>query len=183
MVLAMKACLIFLLLGASAGSALAQYKCTAPDGKITFQQEPCVGAKAEEKMVVVPNGHPPPASGVRPAAVIVQTTASAVVGKVETNIDKKMLQRYEIMRQRDALAQALQKAQEDKASRGRQKLEAAAAARKQFGDDPANAAALKEALVSVNNRYDAMAELDDSRIRDAQAKLDAWDKAQAPARK
>lgn len=179
----MKARLTFLLLGAFAGSALAQYKCTAADGKITFQQEPCVGGKVEDKMVVIPNGHPPPASGARPAAVIVQTTASAVVGKVETNVDKKMLQRYDLMRQRDALAQTLQKAQDDKAGRERQKLDAAAAARRQFGDDPANAAALRDALVSVNNRYDAMSELDDSRIRDAQAKLDAWDKAQAAARK
>ena len=181
MVTVMKACLTFLLLGAFAGSALAQYKCTAADGKITFQQEPCVGGKAEDKMVVVPNGHPPPASGVKPAPAVVQAPASGAAGKVETNVDKKMLQRYELMHQRDALVQTLQKAQDDKASRARQKLEAATAARKQFGDDPANAAALKDALVSINNRYDAMAELDDSRIRDAQAKLDAFDKS--PARK
>ena len=112
-----------------------------------------------------------------------QTTASAAVGKVETNVDKKMLARYELMRQRDALAAELQKAQDDKHSRVQQKLEAIAAARKQFGDDPANAQALKDAQVSINNRYDAMAELDESRIRDAQAKLDAWDKAMAPPRK
>ena len=179
----MKARLTFLLLVAFAGSAMAQYKCTAADGKITFQQEPCVGGKAEDKMVVVPNGHPPPASGVQPAAAVVQAPAPAAGGKVEMNVDKKMLQRYDLMRQRDALVQTLQKAQDDKASRAQQKLEAATAARKQFGDDPGNAAVLRDALVSINNRYDAMAEIDDSRIRDAQAKLDAWDKAQAPAKK
>ena len=176
----MKACLTFLLLAVAAGSALAQYKCTGADGKITFQQEPCVGAKAEQKMVVVPNGHPPPASGVKPA--VVAAPAPAAQGE---NVDKKMLARYDLMRQRDALMQVLLKAQEDKASRAQHKQESVAAARKQFGDDPANAAALREALVSIDSRYDAMAELDDSRIRDAQAKLNAWDQAQpsAPARK
>lgn len=174
----MKARLTFLLLGAFAGSALAQYKCTAADGKITFQQEPCFGAKAEEKMVVVPNGHPPPASGVKPAAVAPPPGATIPPAPAES-VDKKMLARYDLMHQRDALAQALRQAQDDKASRGRQKMEAAAAARKQFGDDPGNATALRDALASINNRYDAMAELDDTRVRDAQAKLDAWDKAQA----
>ena len=165
----MKARLTFLLLATFAGSALAQYKCTAADGKITFQQEPCFGAKAGEKMVVVPNGHPPPASGVKPTAPV-----AAASGPGE-NVDKKMLNRYDLMHQRDALAQAVQQAKDDKSSRAQQRLEASAAARKQFGDDPANAAALRDALASINNRYDAMADLDDVRLRDAQAKLIDWD--------
>ena len=167
----MKARFTFLLLGLFAGSALAQYKCTAADGKITFQQEPCFGAKAGEKMVVVPNGHPSPASGVKPAAPV---APPATPGE---NVDKKMLTRYDLMHQREALAKALQQAQDDKDSRSRQKLEASAAARKQFGDDPANAAALRDALASINSRYDAMADLDDSRVSDAQSKLDDWDKS------
>ena len=175
----MKSRLTFLLLAAWAGAALAQYKCTGADGRITFQQTPCFGARTEEKLNVVPNGHPPPASGAVAPTVIVQTAASASVGKVETNVDKKMLARYEIQRQRDALEQTLRGAQDDKARRVVQKAEAAAAARRQFGDDPTNAQALREALSSIDSRYDAMAELDDSRIRTAQAALDAWDKANA----
>src|SRR6195952_911009 len=103
----MKSRLLLLLLAAHAGAALAQYKCTAANGAITFQQTPCFGAKSEEKLNVVPNGHPPPASGVVQPPVIVQTAASASVGKVETNVDKKMLARYEIQHQRDALEQTL----------------------------------------------------------------------------
>lgn len=179
----MKSRLILLLLAAYAGSALAQYKCTGADGRITFQQTPCFGARSEEKLTVIPNGHPPPASGAVAPTVIVQTAASASVGKVETNVDKKMLARYEIQHQRDALEQTLRSAQDDKARRSEQKMEATAAARRQFGDDPANAQALRDAIASINSRYDALAELDDSRIRSAQGALDAWDKANASAKK
>ena len=181
MVAPMKSRLTLLLLAAHAGTALAQYKCTAADGSITFQQTPCFGARSEEKLNVVPNGHPPAASGVVPPAVIVQTAASASVGKVETNIDKKMLASYERQHQRDALEQKLKAAQDDKAQRLASKAEATAAARRQFGDDPVNAQALKDAIVSINRRYDALAELDDSRIKSAQSTLDAWDKVQTAA--
>ena len=60
MVRAMKSRLILALFGACASSAFAQYKCTAANGAITFQQTPCFGAKSEEKLTVIPNGHPPP---------------------------------------------------------------------------------------------------------------------------
>jgi hypothetical protein len=174
----MKSRLTLLLLAAYAGTALAQYKCTGADGRITFQQTPCFGAKSEEKLNVIPNGHPPPASGVvAPPPAIVQPAASGSAAKVETNVDKKMLARYEIQHQRDALEQTLRTAQDDKARRAVQKDEAAAAARRQFGDDPTNAQALRDAISSIGSRYDALAELDESRIRTAQAALDAWDKA------
>ena len=181
MVTPMKSRLTLLLLATWAGTALAQYKCTAANGGVTFQQTPCFGAKSEEKLVVVPNGHPPAASGVVAPPVIVQTTASAVVGKVETNIDKKMLANYERQHQRDALVQKLKDAQDDKERRFATRAEATAAARRQFGDDPTNAQALKDAIVSINNRYGALAELDETRIKAAQAALDSWDKAQMAA--
>ena len=177
----MKARLILLLLAAHAGAALAQYKCTAPDGKIAFQQTPCAGSQTEQKLDIVPNGHPPPASGVRPPPVIVRTSASASVGKVETNIDKRMLARYEVQHRREALEQALKNAQDDKAKRAVQRGQSLQAARKQFGDDPANAAALKDALASIDNRYNALGELDESRIKSAQGALDDFDHAQAEA--
>ena len=178
----MKSRLVLLLLAAHAGAALAQYKCTAADGAVTFQQTPCFGAKAEEKLTVIPNGHPPPASGVRAPTVIVRTAASASVGKVETNIDKRMLAKYELQHKRDALEQAVKNAQDEKAKRASQKSVSIAAAQKQFGDDPANAAALKESLASINSRYAAFAEIDDSRIKSAQAALDDWDHVQAEAK-
>jgi hypothetical protein len=181
MVTPMKSRLTLLLLAAHAGTALAQYKCTAANGGITFQQTPCFGAKSEEKLVVIPNGHPPAASGVVAPPVIVQTTASAVVGKVETNVDKKMLANFDRQRQRDALAQNLKEAQDDKERRTATRAEATAAARKQFGDDPGNAKALKDAIASINSRYGALAELDDTRIKAAQGALDNWDKAQMAA--
>ena len=176
----MKSRLVLLLLAAHAGTALAQYKCTAANGAVTFQQTPCFGGQSEEKLNVVPNGHPQPASGVRAPTVIVQTTAS--VGKVETNIDKRMLAKYELQHRRDALEQAVRNAQDDKARRAAQRAQAIAAAQKQFGDDPTSASALKEALASINSRYAALGEIDESRVRSTQSALDDWDHAQAEAK-
>ncbi|HEY9025555.1 MAG TPA: DUF4124 domain-containing protein [Burkholderiaceae bacterium] len=176
----MKSRLLILLLAAPASAAFAQYKCTAANGAITFQQTPCPGGQAEDKLTVVPNGHPPPASGVKAPPVIVQTAASASVGKVETNIDKRMLANYERQHRRDALEQAVKSAQADKDSRAVKRLQDIAGAKKQFGDDPANAPALRDALQSIDNRYKALTELDESRIQAAQKALDDWDKAQRP---
>ena len=203
MVPGMKSCLVFLLLAAWAGSALAQYKCTGANGQVTFQQEPCVGARTEEKLVVVPNGAAPAASSVKaapaapvrpvkpvPAASAPLAPASAPAGPViatpspngnaAPSADKKMLARYELMHQRDEIAQTLKAAQDDKASRGKARQEATAAARKKFGDDPAHAAALRDELASIDRRYDALEQLDQTRIDAAQAKLDLWEKALAP---
>src|SRR4051812_10522774 len=177
----MKSRLILLLLAVPATAAFAQYKCTAANGAVSFQQTPCPGTQTEQKLTVVPNGHPPPASGVVAPPVIVQTAASASVGKVETNVDKKMLANYERQRRREALEKAVQAAQADRDGRSRARLLDVAAARKQFGDDPANAQALREALASIDNRYKALTELDDSRIQTAQKALDDWDKAQKAA--
>ena len=162
--------LCLLLLVPYAGTALAQYKCTAASGAVTFQQMPCVGARSEEKLSVVPNGHPPPASGV--------ASPSTEAG---VNVDKRMLAKYERQRERDSLLQAVTSAQDDKARRVQQRLADVAAATRQFGDDPANAQALKDALVSIDNRFNALSELDESRVRAAQAALDNFDRA-PPAR-
>jgi hypothetical protein len=170
--------LILLLLAVPATTAFAQYKCTSASGAITFQQTPCPTSQTEQKLTVIPNGHPPPASGVVAPPVIVQTAASASVGKVETNVDKKMLARYERQRQRDTLDKAVQAAQADKDGRAVARLQDIAGAKKQFGDDPANASQLRDALVSIDNRYKALSELDDLRIQSARKKLDDWDKAQ-----
>ncbi len=173
----MKSSLILLLLAAHAGAALAQYKCTAADGAVTFQQTPCFGAKAEERLVVVPNGHPAAASGVR-------VPASPSAG---ADINRRMLANYERQHQRDALEQALRKARDDKAGRGMQRAQAIAAAQKKFGDDPASAAVLRDALTAIDSRYDALGDIDDREIEAARAALDDWDRAQAaeaaPARR
>ena len=175
----MKSHVVLLLLAAHAGAALAQYKCTATNGAITFQQTPCFGARTEEKLVVVPNGHPPPASSVRAPPAIAQTPASASAGN---DINRRMLANYERQHQRDALEQAVRNAQDAKARRASERAQAIAAAQKQFGDDPANAAALRDAVTGIDGRYNALGEVDDSRIRSVQASLDAFDRApQGPA--
>jgi|SRR5471032_2518275 len=163
----MKSCLTLLFLAAYAGTALAQYKCTAANGAITFQQTPCFGAKSEEKLVVIPNGHPAP--------------ASAPVGKVGTSIDERMLADYERQHQRDPLAQALKWAQDEARGRAAQRLADIDAAQRQFGDDPTNSQTLNNALTDIDSRYQAMSEIDGRRIKAAQAALDDWDKAQAQA--
>jgi len=177
----MKSRLILLLLAAPASAAFAQYKCTTASGAITFQQTPCPSGQTENKLTVVPNGHPPPASGVKAPPVIVQTSASASVGKVETNIDKRMLANYERQHKREALEQAVTSAQADKDSRAVKRLQDIEGAKKQFGDDPANAPSLRDALQSIDNRYKALTELDESRIQAAKKALEDWDKAQRTA--
>ena len=166
--------LLALLLAAHAGAALAQYKCTSTTGAVTFQQTPCFGAKTEEKLTVVPNGHPPPASGVKPSAA-----ASAVVpapgDSPEGAVNKRMLAKYERQRQRDALTQELQAAQDQKSRRSMERLDAASAVRRQYGDDAANAQALRQALADVDSRYSALGEIDDTRIHNAERALRAFD--------
>ena len=187
----MKSRLILLLLAAHAGAALAQYKCTAANGAVTFQQTPCVGARSEEKLVVIPNGHPPPAGAARAsgAASVPNSSVSqympplvsAPVAKVESSVNKRMLAIYERQHQRDLLEQALRKAQDDKASRAVDRSQAIASAQKQFGDDPANAVALRDAVTSIDSRYNALGLIDDLHAKSAQAALDDWDRAQAAA--
>ena len=176
----MKSCLILLLLAAHAGAALAQYKCTAANGAITFQQTPCFGAKSEEKLTVIPNGHPPPAPPASGASGAAPAVAAATTPAV--NIDKRMLANYERQREREKMLQAVKSAQDDKAGRVQQRQADIANARKQFGDDPANAQLLRDALVSIDNRYNALSDLDESRIRQAQADLANWDKAPLPTK-
>jgi hypothetical protein len=170
MVRAMKSRLILLLLAAHAGAALAQYKCTAADGKITFQQTPCVGARSEEKLDVIPNGHPPGAPGQPPPAA------------ADTSPDRRLLARYQSQAPRDALAQELRKAQDAQRQRAVERAAAVAAARQRFGDAAADAPALKDALADIDSRYTALGEVDEARLRRAQAALDDWDHAQAMAR-
>lgn len=157
--------LLPLLLAAHAGIVLAQYKCTAANGAITFQQTPCLGARSEEKLTVIPNGHPPPASG------------AAAADGAAVDIDRRMLANYERQRERDKLLQAVKAAHDDKARRVQQRLADVADARRQFGDDPANAQALRDALVSIDSRFNALSQLDDSRLGEAQAVLDDFDRA------
>jgi len=180
----MKSRLVLLLLAAHAGAALAQYKCTAANGAVTFQQMPCVGGQAEDKLVIIPNGHPPPASDARPATVIVRTAASASVGKPETSIDKRMLANYQHQQQREALAQSVAAAQDDAARRADQQTADIAATQRRFAGDLSNAQALDDALAAIDSRYRALAVIDNDRIRSAQTALDRWDeadKAQAAA--
>ena len=173
--------LLAILLVAHAGAAMAQYKCTSAGGAVTFQQTPCVGARAEEKLNVVPNGHPVAASGAGSAPARAAAASSANVG---AEVDRRMLAGYEKQRQRAALVQAVQAAQADKDKRAGERLDAQAAAHRQFGDDPANAPALRQALADVDSRYRALDQVDDNRVRDAQKALDEFDKpgSTGPAR-
>jgi len=177
----MKSRLIPLLLAVPASAAFAQYKCTAADGAITFQQTPCFGARSEQRLNVVPNGHPPAASaaasasGAKPMPAPAPVSASAA--KAADSVDKRMLASYEKQRQREALVQALDAARDEKARRAGQRQDAIAAARRQYGDDPDNAGALRDALAAIDTRFDALDALGDGRIRSAQEALARWDQA------
>jgi hypothetical protein len=73
---------------------------------------------------------------------------------------------------------AVQSAQDDAARRAAQRAADVAAVQRQFADDPPNSPALNDALASINSRYEALAQLDNTRIEDAQAALANWDEAQ-----
>ena len=177
----MKSHLILLLLAAHAGAALAQYKCTGADGAITFQQTPCFGAKSEEKLVVIPNGHPPASSAPArnsPTKPSPERAAGrdAVASGVEGGVNKRMLANYERQHQREALEREAEAADDDKAQRAEQRTQAVEAVEKQFAN---NAAALRDALAAVDSRYRALSEIDDRRIRSARSALEDWDARQA----
>ncbi|HEY8973198.1 MAG TPA: DUF4124 domain-containing protein [Burkholderiaceae bacterium] len=176
----MKSRLILLLLAAPATAAFAQYKCTASNGAITFQQTPCPSSQTEQKLTVIPNGHPPPAAAsaaASGAAAVKPANVPPPAAQPTESVDKRMLARYERQRQRDTLEKAVQSAQADKDGRINARLQDIAGAKRQFGDDPANAQALRDALASIDNRYRALMELDDSRIQSARKALDDWDKS------
>ena len=168
----MKSRLILLLLAAPATAAFAQYKCTAANGGITFQQTPCPSSQTEQKLVVVPNGHPLPASGAAPAAA--QKAGPAPASASGTSVDKRMLAKLEQQREGDELAQAVRSAQSDKDGRADQRQDDIAEARKRYGDDPAKAAALRDALASIDRRYQAMSDLDESHLDAARKALNEW---------
>jgi len=159
---------LVVLLAAHAGAALAQYKCTTAGGAITFQQTPCPGGQKEERLVVIPNGHPPVASGAALA-----TPQPEIVQK-GLNLDERMLLGYEKAHRREAVAQALKTAQDERSRRSAQRLEDIAAARRRI--DPADARALRDALDAIDSRYRALGEIDDQHVRAAQEALAAWDK-------
>ncbi len=184
----MKPRLILLLLAAHAGAALAQYKCTANDGAITIQQTPCFGAKTEEKLTVVPNGHPPPASGALPAAPPARPPASmpslprpvpkpapVAVQAASGTPDQRMLASFERQKARDPLEQNLKTAQDQRSKRAAQLQQDIAAARVRYGDNPVDAPALKDAIAALNERYAAMRVIDDDNVGRAEQALAKWD--------
>ena len=172
----MKSRLILLLLAAHAGAALAQYKCTGEDGAITFQQTPCFGAKAEEKLTVVPNGHPPAASGVKPAAPAAPKPPPVAVHAAGQTPDERMLASYERQHGRDQFVQDLKAAQDERSQRAAQLQQDIAAAQARYGDNPVDAPALKDAIAALNSRYAAMRVVDDDNVHHAEQALEQWDK-------
>ena len=172
----MKSRVILLLLAAHAGAALAQYKCTADDGTITFQQSPCFGAKAEEKLTVVPNGHPPAASGVKPAAPPPPPPKPAplAVHTAAQTADQRLLAGYERLHERERYVQELKAAQDARSQRAAQLQKDIAAAQARYVN-PVEAPALKDALAALNGRYAAMRVIDDDRVRQAEQALAQWD--------
>ncbi len=172
----MKPRLILLLLAAHAGAALAQYKCTAADGAVTFQQTPCFGAKAEEKLTVVPNGHPTEASGVKPAAPPPAPPKPAAVHIAGQSPDQRLLASYERQHGRDRFVEELKEAQDARSQRAAQLQRDIAAAQARYGDNPVDAPALKEAIAALNGRYAAMRVIDDDNVERAEKALALWDK-------
>jgi hypothetical protein len=176
----MKSRLIVLALAIHAGTALAQYKCTAADGAVTFQQAPCVGAKSADRLVVIPNGHPPPASGADAAAPVPPRRTTSPPAAASQSVDQRMLASYRNDHLRDGLVVHLRQAQDDAAARRNRHDAEVAAARAQFPNE-ADSQRLADALAAIESRYRAMSVIDDNRIRTAQEAIDSWDRARLDA--
>lgn len=175
--------LLVLLAGASA-PALAQYKCTAANGAVTFQGTPCFGYSKEQKLEVRPNGWPAgsasAASGVAAPVPVAAAPLSApsAPAKAEPSVDKRMLARYQKQNEREQYEKAIQSVQDEMAKRSSQKAADVAAVQKQIAANPADAQTLNGALQSINARYQALEDLDNSRLSSARAALSSWEKAQ-----
>jgi hypothetical protein len=175
---------LLLLLAVCAGPALAQYKCTAANGAVTFQGTPCFGFSKEQKLEVKPNGWPAgspasAASGVAaPVAAAAPASAPSAPAKAESSVDKRMLARYQKQNEREEYEKAIQSVQEEMSRRSAQKAADVAAVQRQIAANPADAQTLNGALQSINSRYQALEDLDSSRLSSARAALAAWDKAQ-----
>ena len=90
-----------------------------------------------------------------------------------------MLASYDKQRERDQLERALRSAQDDAARRATQHAaDIAAAQRQAAATEPPNPQALADALAAIDRHYRAMAEIDDNRIKAAQAELADWERAQ-----
>ena len=168
---------IAFLLAAMAAPALAQYKCVAADGAVTFQGTPCFGFAKGEKLEVHPNGVPIAAS--RPASAVAAAPASAAssgaTARTEASVDKRMLAHYEKQNQREQYVKAIQAVEDEAADHARQKAAEVVAARKNLGGD---AAALDTALAAINTHYQTLADLDSSRLNSARAALANWERSQ-----
>lgn len=70
----------------AAGPALAQYKCTAADGSVAFQQQPCVAQAKAERLVLPP---PPPDDG-RAAFRAAAARGAVRVGMTRAEVDLAM---------------------------------------------------------------------------------------------
>ena len=176
----MKSTLILLALAAHAGAALAQYKCTAADGAITYQQAPCLGAKSQDKLVVIPNGHPPPASGAEAAVPAPAPRAPSPPVAASQSVDQRMLASYRNDGFRDGLVVQLRQAQDDAAVRRSRHDAEVASARSQFPNQ-ADRQQLADAMAAIEGRYRAMSVIDDNRLRAAQEAIDNWDRAKLDA--
>jgi type IV secretory pathway VirB10-like protein len=174
--------MLALLLSAAAAPALAQYKCTAADGAITFQGTPCFGYAKEQKLEVRPNGTPiavpRPASAASgaPPAPAVPAPSAASAPPPQGNVDKRMLAKYEEQRQREQLRKAVAAAQDEIARHAAQKAAELAATQKALGNgDPS---AYAKALDTLTAHYRALDEIDGLRLASAQKALAEWEKGQ-----
>ena len=164
----MRISLLLVLLAATAGPAFAQDKCPAANGAVTFQGTPCFGFSKEQKLEVRPNGWPAGSPASAPSAP----------AKLETSVDKRMLARYQKQNEREQYEKAITAVQDEMSKRSAQKAADIAAVQKQIAANPADAPTLNGALQSINSRYQALEDLDNSRLASARAALASWEKAQ-----
>jgi hypothetical protein len=166
----MRILVAFLL--AAAGAAQAQYKCTAADGSVAFQQDPCPRGQKALALDVRPNG------GARaPVAASSAASGPAATAAPAGSADKRLLARYAQQDRVAALERELQSVRDEVARRASQKAADAAAARDRYqraivDGQPASPADLAAALRDIDDKYRAMAELDRQRLEAAQAAVE-----------
>lgn len=178
----------FLILAAAlhAGAALAQYECTSPGGGVSFQDVPCAAGQKSRELDLAPRPARPAsgasaavaASAPRPRSAVRASHPVASAASRPLSVDQRMLAEYARQDRLQQLQDAVDAVRKEMAGHEQQRAAdlaaVRAASRRASADgvplDPADTAA---SVRSINARYDAMAQLDRSRLEAAQEKLAA----------
>lgn len=159
-----------LVLAVAAGTCWAQYKCTGPDGRVSFQQLPCPASASAQKLTIKP------AAG---ATVDAGPAAQPASGTSEMQWVRGMERERKIKEQQQRIADA--QAIIDRRNRQMQQEMAAIRDQKTLAKNNLAGATWEQSLSTemqaVAAKYQALNEADQARIRQMQFELEQMQRA------